>query len=130
MLTHSGDKPFKVNVGTCVNVLAFMEVCHVWIFLLSCCAAVCGRGLQRQLCVTGRAGPSRPQPLQPAELLQNVQPGQVEGGVSFQGRAQQEEEAQEQTKVLPTYVPLATHKPSTCSSTEMISHRFMEGFCW
>lgn len=69
------------------------------------CLAVRGGRLQRQLCLPGGAGAPRSQPLQPAELLQAVQPGQAEGGVALQGRTQQEEEAQEQTQVLPTYVP-------------------------
>ena len=81
-------------------------------FLFS--AAVCSWRLQRQLCLPRRVSPSRAQPLQPAELLQNVQPGQTQGGVPLQGRPQQEEEAQEQTQVLPTYVPINTQTNQLC----------------
>lgn len=116
MLTHSGDKPFKVNIqgNTCsISILSKQSSCinqiEFW-FPFMCLgasdamcvfsAAVCGWWLQRQLRLPRRVSSPRPQPLQPAELLQNVRPVQTQGRVVLQSCAQQEEETQEQTQVL------------------------------
>lgn len=89
---------------------------HVSWLRMVCVPAVCGGGLQRHVCLSGRAGPSRPHSLQLTEFIQSVQSGQSQGGVSIQGRPQQEEETEEQTKTLATYVQ--TH---TCLSVRIAS---------
>lgn len=129
MLTHSGDKPFKVNTHarthnspvsheseyllttwtTCNFSQPEIALHHVSWLRMVCVPAVCGGGLQRHVCLSGRAGPSRPHSLQLTEFIQSVQSGQSQGGVSIQGRPQQEEETEEQTKTLATYVQTRTY---------------------
>lgn len=76
-----------------------------WIVLINVAVStVRGGRLQRHLRFTGRVGASRPHTLQLPEFLQGVQSGQAEGGVSVQGRPEQEEETEEQTQALPSYV--------------------------
>jgi hypothetical protein len=65
-------------------------------------AAVCGGGLHGQLLVPGGAGAPRAHPLQLGGPAGVQRP--AEGGEPLQGGAQQAEEAEEQTKTLPTYV--------------------------
>lgn len=88
---------------------------------------MCGGRLQCYVCFPGGTGQARPHTLQLPGLLQGVQPGQAEGGVSVQGRTE-EEEAEEQAQALPPY---AQQKPHTDTHSwlfyahaELSSHLF------
>lgn len=83
-------------------------------------STVRGGRLQCHLRFTGRVGAACPHTLQLPELLQGVQSGQAEGGVSIQGRPEQEEETEEQTQALPSYV-LNKHTGLLLSSAGLYS---------
>lgn len=54
---------------------------HVSLLVAASFAAVCSWRLQRELRLSRRAGSARTQSLQSAELLEDVRPGQTQGGV-------------------------------------------------
>lgn len=113
----SHESEYLLTTWTTCNSVSLKSLCIMWVDCVVCVPAVCGGGLQRHVCLSGRAGPSRPHSLQLTEFIQSVQSGQSQGGVSIQGRPQQEEETEEQTKTLATYV-----QTRTCLSVRIASH--------
>lgn len=115
----SHESEYLLTTWTTCNSVSLKSLCIMWVDCVVCVPAVCGGGLQRHVCLSGRAGPSRPHSLQLTEFIQSVQSGQSQGGVSIQGRPQQEEETEEQTKTLATYVQtrtcLSVRTASRCS---------------